>query len=210
MKRKLMTMILAAGAMLGAWAANVRLCVSAPSAVAWGDNWYCYAWDDGELLGGWPGTKTVKTETRDGVTWHYWDVTVNSDFCLILNDGSGKQTGDFAVTGVSDGKAYFIEVAKSGGNHSCQIVNVGVVASTHNKVQLWENGPYWAETNIGADEPWDSGYYFWWGDTLGYKRVNDAWVATDGSSSNFEFYNNPISMSTCKAAATYCTIGIRI
>ena len=34
---------------------------------------------------------------------------------------------------------------------------------THNKVQLWENGPYWAETNIGAAEPWESGYYFWWG-----------------------------------------------
>lgn len=32
---------------------------------------------------------------------------------------------------------------------------------THNKVQLWAGGPYWATTNIGADEPWDYGYYFW-------------------------------------------------
>ena len=30
-------------------------------------------------------------------------------------------------------------------------------------------------------------YYFWWGDTVGYKRENNAWVATDGSSSNFSF-----------------------
>ena len=72
----------------------------------------------------------------------------------------------------------------------------------HDKVQLWEGGPYWATTNIGAEKPEDYGYYFWWGDTIGYKREGDAWVATDGSSSNFEFYNNPISMSTCKAAAT--------
>ena len=59
--------------------------------------------------------------------------------------------------------------------------------SGHDKVQLWEGGPYWATTNIGANEPWESGYYFWWGDTVGYKRENDAWVASDGSNSNYSF-----------------------
>ncbi len=57
----------------------------------------------------------------------------------------------------------------------------------HEKVQLWENGPYWAKTNIGAEESWERGYYFWWGDTIGYKRENNAWVSSDGSSSNFSF-----------------------
>ena len=66
-------------------------------------------------------------------------------------------------------------------------LGIGLWADTHNKVQLWEGGPYWADTNIGAEKPWDSGYYFWWGDTVGYKRENDAWVASDGSSSNFQF-----------------------
>lgn len=61
------------------------------------------------------------------------------------------------------------------------------IADSHEKVQLWANGPYWATTNIGAENPWDSGYYFWWGDTIGYKRVNGAWVASDGSSANFSF-----------------------
>lgn len=55
------------------------------------------------------------------------------------------------------------------------------------KVQLWTGGPYWATTNIGAKKPEDYGYYFWWGDTVGYKRVNDKWVASDGSNSNFSF-----------------------
>ncbi len=59
--------------------------------------------------------------------------------------------------------------------------------SSHGKVQLWEGGPYWAETNIGAEKPEDYGYYFWWGDTVGYKREGDAWVASDGSSRNFLF-----------------------
>ena len=54
-------------------------------------------------------------------------------------------------------------------------------------VQLWENGPVWAECNIGASNPEDYGYYFWWGDTIGYKCENNAWVASDGSTGNFSF-----------------------
>lgn len=63
-------------------------------------------------------------------------------------------------------------------------VNLAVI---HDTVQLWKNGPYWATTNIGADNPEDYGYYFWWGDTVGYKRVGDSWVASDGSTANFSF-----------------------
>ena len=54
-------------------------------------------------------------------------------------------------------------------------------------VQLWEDGPYWATTNIGAEKPEEYGCYFWWGDTVGYKRENDKWVASDGSNANFSF-----------------------
>ena len=60
-------------------------------------------------------------------------------------------------------------------------------SETHDKVQLWEGGPYWATKNIGAEKPEDFGYYFWWGDTVGYKRVDGKWVASDGSKSNFSF-----------------------
>ena len=65
--------------------------------------------------------------------------------------------------------------------------SVKIVRLYHDKVQLWEGGPYWATTNIGAEKPEDYGYYFWWGDTVGYKRENGMWVASDGSSSNFSF-----------------------
>lgn len=57
----------------------------------------------------------------------------------------------------------------------------------YSKVQLWEGGPYWAIRNIGANESWESGYYFWWGDTIGYKWKSSKWVASDGSNSNFSF-----------------------
>ena len=63
------------------------------------------------------------------------------------------------------------------------------------KIQLWKDGPYWADRNIGAEEPWECGYYFWWGDTVGYKRKDDSWVASDGSSKTFKFSreNTPTS-----------------
>ena len=55
-------------------------------------------------------------------------------------------------------------------------------------VQLWADGPYWAECNVGASQPEEYGYYFWWGDTVGYKRnaENNGWVSVkDGSSFSF-------------------------
>ena len=61
-------------------------------------------------------------------------------------------------------------------------------------VQLWENGPYWAECNIGASKPEESGYYFWWGDTVGHKRnaAKNGWVSVkDGSSFSFSADNCP-------------------
>ena len=52
--------------------------------------------------------------------------------------------------------------------YSNVVVRVTVV-SGHARVQLWEGGPYWATTNVGAEKPEDYGYYFWWGDTTGYR-----------------------------------------
>ena len=63
------------------------------------------------------------------------------------------------------------------------------LAATHEGVQLWENGPLWAKTNVGANSPTETGYYFWWGDTIGYKWQNSQWVASDGSVSGFSFTN---------------------
>ena len=62
-----------------------------------------------------------------------------------------------------------------------------VYEGEHKGVQLWKDGPYWAETNIGAKNPEDFGYYFWWGDTIGYERENDKWVSTHKFESNFSF-----------------------
>ena len=71
-------------------------------------------------------------------------------------------------------------------------------------VQLWENGPYWAECNVGATKPEEYGYYFWWGDTVGYTRDGGTW--TDGyhysgvtwvSSTGTRMSSSPFDYSTC-------------
>ena len=58
-------------------------------------------------------------------------------------------------------------------------------------VQLWDGGPYWAKNNLGSTTPQGTGYYFMWGDTVGYKRVGSSWNAADGSVTGFSFaYTN--------------------
>ena len=68
---------------------------------------------------------------------------------------------------------------------------LNVQSATHAKVQLWEGGPYWATTNIGADNPWDYGLYFWWGDTVGH-RPSGTTFNFSFSSSNCPTYNKSI------------------
>ena len=68
-------------------------------------------------------------------------------------------------------------------------------ASAADGVQLWEGGPYFATCNVGASSPEEYGYYFWWGDTVGYQLVNNAWAAVDNSTSNFNF---DITMYLCR------------
>ena len=71
--------------------------------------------------------------------------------------------------------------------HGLKLQRVTLKEEVQDKVQLWEGGSYWAIKNIGAEKPEDYGYYFWWGDTIGYKREGDKWVASDGSNTNFSF-----------------------
>ena len=47
-------------------------------------------------------------------------------------------------------------------------------------VQLWEGGPYWAECNVGATKPEEYGYYFTWGDTVGYMIWEEMMLDGDG------------------------------
>ena len=110
------------------------------------------------------------------------------DIGLALKDAIFMRDG-YVQTGwaTSDGGARVYNLRESYTENAAITLYPFWTKDPHEKVQLWEGGPCWATTNIGADKPEESGYYFWWGDIVGYKWVNNKWVANDGSSSNFSF-----------------------
>ena len=109
---------------------------------------------------------------------HFWIVRDGT----ASNDRAVQADGDYEL--LWDARADLGEVVRSN-------MVVQVAFDPHPMVRLWEGGPYWADRNIGAEEPWDCGLYFWWGDAVGYKRENDQWVASDGSSSDYSFAAAP-------------------
>ena len=115
-----------------------------------------------------PGSENVSKMSR---FWVMRDGVKSSNLAADAN-------GDYRL--LWDAKAELGEV-----RYTNMVVRVTI--NGRQKVQLWENGPYWANMNIGAEKPEDYGYYFWWGDTVGYKRENNKWVASDGSNLNFSF-----------------------
>ena len=60
-----------------------------------------YMWDEnGSPMAGWPGVANSNTTNINGYDYLVWDITKNmegSDVSVILNDGAGQQTADFAL-----------------------------------------------------------------------------------------------------------------
>ena len=70
----------------------------------------------------------------------------------------------------------------SGNKGDVKAVVTAIKGGKPNKVQLWAGGPYWADRNIGAVKPWESGLYFWWGDTTGHRPSGTTFSFSFGSS----------------------------
>ena len=61
---------------------------------------------------------------------------------------------------------------------AAEVVLPGCESAVDDGVQLWKNGPYWATRNVGASKPEEYGYYFWWGDVVGYTQSEGKWVSS--------------------------------
>ena len=108
------------------------------------------------------------------------EITINTD------DASATFTQSNIVTGAN---SYVIDFASSFGG-ALLLTNASFVVTIAGDnlggVQLWEGGPYWAECNVGASKPEEYGYYFWWGDTVGYTNTGSGWISVkDGTSISF-------------------------
>ena len=84
---------------------------------------------------------------------------------------------------------------------------VTTTKENHKGVQLWAGGPYWATTNIGASHPWESGLYFWWGDTIGYRPLSGTF-SFDFSSGNSAIYTYGKSVSELQSTGWVTRDGI--
>ncbi len=116
---------------------------------------------------------TANAFTRTGYTFGGWATCATGS--VVYTDGQTVSN----LTAIAGGTVMLYAVWVNGGLGG---------------VQLWENGPYWAECNVGATKPEKYGYYFWWGDTVGYKRNagNNGWVSVaDGASFSFGSGNCP-------------------
>ena len=132
-----------------------------------------------------PSNPSIKTApTRPGLLYMLQEGTVLKS----LKPGDSK---------IGDGQPWTPRITVKGGKAGFYTIEVTLPGSTAKEenlggVQLWEGGPYWAECNVGAEKPEETGFYFWWGDTVGYKRnaANNGWVSVkDGSSFLFSSEN---------------------
>ena len=126
------------------------------------------------------------------------EITINTD------DASATFTQNNIVTGAN---SHVIDFASSFGG-ALVLTNASFVVTIAGDnlggVQLWENGPYWAECNVGATKPEEYGYYFWWGDTVGYTRSGGTWTedyyysgVTWVSSTGQQMSSSPFTSSSC-------------
>ena len=107
------------------------------------------------------------------------------------------ETGARTLTGAELSEGWHLmrwDAASQGAKFSSSNAVFTVSVVSWGGVQLWANGPYWAECNVGATKPEEDGYYFWWGGTAGYKRnaSDDGWVSVKtGASFSFSSSNCP-------------------
>ncbi len=80
-----------------------------------------------------------------------------------MNDATATEC-EWVLTNRSGDVKMKTSADKIAKNHAYNLASMPV----HAMVQLWENGPYWATTNIGAEKPEDYGDYYAWGETETY------------------------------------------
>lgn len=68
-------------------------------------------------------------------------------------------------------------------------------------VKLWENGPYWATMNVGAESETDYGDFFAWGETTGYSSV----YADPMTDHDFSWENYTLCSGTSSTLTKYNT-----
>ena len=122
-------------------------------------------------------TVTIEGASNDVAMADCSFAATNSATKAEIAVASGTQNGDITGSGMTWRRRFIWDAANDIGEVKIDDIELTVSAEINlGGVQLWEGGPYWAECNVGASKPEEYGYYFWWGDTVGYKRNGGTWT----------------------------------
>lgn len=155
------------------------------------------------------GTFTVRSDgsidSRTGgnnyvsITGDLTITTTGTTFLFYLPAGAFAGTNKVQIDVIRSGETIW-SVTKSFWNvngiqantvHSATLNDKVSEAAPEPGIQLWKNGPYWAECNLGATKPEESGDYYQWGEGPWGSRPSN-WKApytiyTKKTSSGFTF-----------------------
>ena len=137
-------------------------------------------------------TVTIQGSVEDMAITECSFAATNSATNLEIPVAHVSRNGDDVGSGSTWTRKYIWDAKADVG--AVKIDDVTLSVDAFMGVQLWENGPYWATCNVGATKPEECGYYFWWGDTVGYKRNanNNGWVSVkDETGFSFSSGNCP-------------------
>lgn len=121
-----------------------------------------YGWKNGEVQGtpAWPGqeiTANLETEKVAGFDVYSYSVVPGSYDNLILNNGSGEQTGTYKWT---DGKYYYVGAAENYAGGTAEEVATALGATTSYDYYIYGNMNDWKEdANYGMTDEDENGIY---------------------------------------------------
>ena len=121
-----------------------------------------YGWKEGEAQGtpGWPGqeiTANLETEKVAGFDVYSYSVVPGSYDNLILNNGSGEQTGTYKWT---DGKYYYVGATENYAGGTAEEVATALGATTSYNYYIYGNMNDWKEdANYGMTDEDEDGIY---------------------------------------------------
>ena len=190
---------------------TIQLLNGAGGGTAW---LYEYAyWDSIEFIGMANVEITGVTQTLGSgkATVNYKVSGLKSKTDLVITACANGNSTSKRITDVTDGTGSTTIDYKTALGVSPNVAFSAVLTNPDAEgVQLWANGPYWATCNVGASSPSDAGYFFWWGDTVGY-TPNGAWYPVSGTTSTYIGFSTanvfPSNKTWNKAVSTLTSNG---
>lgn len=120
-----------------------------------------------------------------------------SDRKIYVSQEGYPCSASFSAAALTKGLSY---------NTVAQVCGPYKTVGGHSGVRLWEDGPYWATCNIGAENPYESGWHFMWGGLQAYEHKDGKWYKAgtnvelvkgfDGDWSNYRFGTYDIEAGT--------------